>query len=75
MSYVLFIVSTSLSFVLFGALTWTGLSARAGKVWAGGKSVRSTRRREGSGRRRSGRGEREALLAPAAAEEEPEESV
>lgn len=74
MSYVLFIVSTSLSFVLFGALTWTGLSARAGKVWAGGKSVRSTRKR-GSIRKRSGRGEREALLAPAAAEEEPEESV
>lgn len=62
-------MSTVLSFVLFSALTFTGLQARAGKVWAGGMSVRGKgKRRAASGHRA---GSRRATAARTVDEEAP----
>lgn len=48
-STILIALSAVLSVLLFVALTYTGLQARAGKVWAGGMSVRG----KGKGKHRS----------------------
>jgi hypothetical protein len=62
-SAVLFALSAVLSILLFVALTYTGLQARAGKVWAGGMSVRG--KGKGKRRSRSGHGRRSSSRAAA----------
>ncbi|CED82954.1 hypothetical protein [Phaffia rhodozyma] len=46
-SFWLIVGASTLSLALFGALTFTGLAARAGKRWAGGRSAGKKRGRHG----------------------------